>query len=93
MKSGDFFLDPELFLLESVEGRRVGHWPLGFFADLGFEPRVSGLECRNVRLVHTHLLFLLGDASKHDASRLSPPVRARPSDVYAGPSKVYSVLR
>lgn len=91
MKPGNLFLDLELFLLQSVEGCRVGLGPLGFFADPGFEPCVPGLECRNVRLVHTHLLFLLGDASKHDARPVSPPVMPGPSDMYGGTSKVYPV--
>jgi hypothetical protein len=55
---GHLLFHPELFLLQPGERGGVGTGPLTFLDDPGFEAGMLGLEGRNVRLVHSHLLCL-----------------------------------
>jgi hypothetical protein len=55
-QAGHLFLHPQFLFLEPGERGRVRQGALAFLEDFRFEPGMLGLESRNVRLVHSHLL-------------------------------------
>src|SRR3954466_6547730 len=58
VKAGNLLLHAELLFLQAGQGGHVWHRSLTFLRYAGFDISVLRLQCRDMRLLHSHLLCL-----------------------------------